>query len=121
MSNRMARIYLNQIAVARSGDKGDHVNIGVIARELRWFDVLRSALSLEVVEKSLGHLAKGGIEIFELPGIGGINIMLYHSLQGGGTVALRLDAQGKTIGQSFLNAVITVPHDFVIENNLNYI
>tara|TARA_B100000700_G_scaffold311551_1_gene393985 strand:+ start:152 stop:517 length:366 start_codon:yes stop_codon:yes gene_type:complete len=118
MSQDMVRVRLDQIAVARSGDKGDHVNIGIIARQKDWFSVLDEVVSAELLERLFGDMAEGGIERHSLEGIGALNVLLFNALQGGGTVALRLDAQGKSIGQALLRTMVDVPSDFAEEMNL---
>jgi len=105
----MPRIRLLDIAHARSGDKGDTVNIGLIAREPRYYSVLVEQVTAERVKKHFGSLCRGKVERFELPNLGALNFLLHESLGGGGTVSLRLDAQGKTFGAGLLRMQIDLP------------
>ena len=118
MNQDMVRVRLDQIAVARSGDKGDHVNIGIVARRREWFSLIDEVVSSALLERLFGAMAEGGIERYSLEGIGALNVLLFNALQGGGTVALRLDAQGKSIGQAFLRTMVDVPRDFAEEMGL---
>ena len=99
---------LGSIAHTRSGDKGDTCNIGVIAWEPKHYaDILRE-VTPERVKNYFGDLVQGRVERFELPNIGAINLLLHESLGGGGTVSLRIDAQGKTYGAALLRMEIDV-------------
>ena len=93
---------LIEIAHARSGDKGDTANIGLIAIEDRHYPILVREVTAERVKQHFGELCKGSVERFELPNIGALNFLLHGALGGGGTVSLRLDAQGKTLGAALL-------------------
>lgn len=93
---------LGEIAHTRSGDKGDTCNIGVIAFDPGHFAVLLREVTPERVKAHFGGLVKGKVERFELPNLGAINLLLHQSLGGGGTVSLRVDAQGKTYGAALL-------------------
>ena len=96
------KIQLVKIAHARSGDKGDKVNIGVIARRDGDFDFLRTALTAERVKEYFKDICKGSVVRYELPNIGALNFVLDSALDGGGTVSLRSDAQGKTYAAALL-------------------
>ena len=96
---------LGDIAHARSGDKGDSVNIGIIARKPEWYPILQELITKEWMREAWGEFCEGNIHIFEVPGIFAINCILEKTLQGGGTVSLRTDAQGKSMGQ----ATLTLP------------
>ena len=104
-----ARVRLRRIAYARSGDKGDHANIGVAARSPHAFAFLRSALDAERVRRYFGDLCGGPVECFELPGLRALNFLLRHALGGGGTLSLRADHQGKTLAQALLALELDVP------------
>ena len=119
MSNDVVKVRLDQIAVARSGDKGDHVNIGIIARRKEWFPLLKNVISQSLLERLFGEMAEGGIQRYPMEGIGALNVLLFNALQGGGTVALRLDAQGKSIGQALLRTLIDIPSGLAEEMGLN--
>ena len=97
---------LSAIAHTRSGDKGDTCNIGVIAFDSKHYPVILREVTPERVKAHLGDLVKGNVERFELPNLGAINLLLHESLGGGGTVSLRVDAQGKTYGAALLSMEI---------------
>ncbi len=101
-------ILLSQIAHTRSGDKGDTSNIGVIVYDQRDYPLLVRELTAERVKAFLGDMVKGRVERFELPNLGALNFLLYEALGGGGTVSLRVDAQGKTLGAALLRMQINV-------------
>ena len=94
------RLFL--LAHGRSGDKGDTVNIGVIARRKEWYPTLSAELSAERVAEYLRPLARGPVERFELPNLWSLNFVVRRALGGGGALGLRLDAQGKTYAQALL-------------------
>ena len=100
---------LVDLAWARSGDKGDISNIGVIARRPEWLPLLWNRLSTIAVKQYLAHLVKGEVKRFYLPGIHAMNFMLFEALDGGGTVSTRMDPLGKGIGQILLDMPILVP------------
>jgi hypothetical protein len=99
---------LGRIAHTRSGDKGDTCNIGVIAFRPEHFGVLVREVTPERVKAYFGDLVRGEVERFELPNLGAINLLLHESLGGGGTVSLRVDAQGKTYAAALLGMEIEV-------------
>lgn len=99
---------LRAIAHTRSGDKGDTCNIGVIALKPEYYPAIVREVTPERVKAHFGHLVKGDVERFELPNLGAINLLLHESLGGGGTVSLRVDAQGKTYGAALLSMEIDV-------------
>ena len=103
------KIALSRLAHTRSGDKGDMVNIGVIARNPADYDVLRREVTAERVKAFFGSCVTGPVERFELPNLGALNFLLHGALGGGGTVTLRLDAQGKTFGAALLRMEIEAP------------
>lgn len=103
---------LYQLAVARSGDKGDKANIGVIARRPEYLPVLRQALTPAVVGHYFAHLTKGITERFDLPGIHAMNFLLHESLDGGGVASLHLDAQAKTYAQMLLDIPVAIPKEW---------
>ena len=96
------KIPLSQIAHTRSGDKGDMSNIGVIAWKPEDYPVLVREVTVERVKQHLGDLVKGEVERFELPNLGALNFLLHEALDGGGTLSLRIDAQGKNMGSALL-------------------
>lgn len=99
---------LGAIAHTRSGDKGDTSNIGVIAFKPEDYPVLLREVTPESVKQFFGDLVKGEVERFELPNLGAINLLLHEALGGGGTVSLRVDAQGKTYGAALLRMEVEV-------------
>ena len=102
------RIRLIDIAHGRSGDKGDTANIGLIAREPRFYPILVREVTPERVKAHFGELCKGEVERYELPNLGALNFLLHESLGGGGTLSLRTDAQGKTFSAALLRMEIEV-------------
>ncbi len=105
------QVPLFRLAVARSGDKGDKANIGVIARKPEYLPLLRAALTPERVRACFAHVTRGTVERFDLPGSHAMNFLLHESLDGGGVASLHLDAQAKTYGQVLLETPIAVPRD----------
>lgn len=95
-------VRLIDLAVARSGDKGDSANIGVIAREADYLPYIRNALTPGRVRSWFSHTVKGDVHRYEMPGINGLNFVLSQSLGGGGTSSLHLDSQAKTYAQQLL-------------------
>lgn len=102
------KISLSRIAHSRSGDKGDTSNIGVIAFDARHYPVLVREVTPERVKHFFGEMVKGNVERFELPNLGALNFLLHEALGGGGTLSLRIDAQGKTLGAALLRMEIEV-------------
>jgi hypothetical protein len=107
----MARIQLVHLAHARSGDKGDTANVGVIAYRPQDYDLLREALTPERVKDHFGDMVKGAVERFELPNLGALNFLLHGALGGGGTMSLMNDAQGKVFSTGLLRMEIEVPDE----------
>ncbi len=103
------RVPLRRIAYARSGDKGDHANIGVAARSPAAFAFLRRALDAERVRRYFADRVAGPVERYELPGPRALNFLLRHALGGGGTLSLLADHQGKTLAQALLALELDVP------------
>lgn len=95
-------IELREVATARSGDKGNHANIGVVAFTEEGFDFLRERLTCEEVGKFLKHVSPSKIERFELPNVWALNFLLYDALEGGASQSLKLDTQGKLLGTDIL-------------------
>ena len=102
-----ARLFL--LAHGRSGDKGDMVNIGVIARRDEWYEFLSRELTAERVREFLGTLAHGAVERYELPNLSALNFLVHEALGGGGSISLRLDAQGKTYAQALFRMPLELP------------
>ena len=104
---------LQQLAFARSGDKGDHANIGVIARKPIYLPYIRNGLKPEIIADYFSHLLNGEINIWDVPGISGLNILLRNSLGGGGMSSLRIDPQGKAYAQQLLEIQIPVKKEIL--------
>jgi hypothetical protein len=103
------RIRLLDIAHARSGDKGDTANVGVIALEPRWYGVLEQFVTKQKVVDHFRGMIEGDVERFELPNLNALNFLLHGALDGGGTLSLKTDAQGKVFSTALLRLVIDVP------------
>ncbi len=104
---------LLDLAHARSGDKGDAVNVGLIARDPAHFDFLKETVTPERVKAHFGPMVAGEVERFELPNLGALNFLLHEALGGGGTVSLKLDAQGKTYAAHLLRMEVDVPDELL--------
>ena len=100
------KIPLSRVAHTRSGDKGDTANIGVIALSEHYYPIILREVTCEKVKAHFKTLVKGRVERFELPNLAALNFLLYEALGGGGTISLRLDAQGKTLGAALLRMEI---------------
>ena len=96
------KVPLSQLAHTRSGDKGDTCNVGVIAFREEDYPILAREVTAERVKRHFGEMVRGEVERFELPNLGALNFLLHGALGGGGTVSLRIDAQGKTFGAALL-------------------
>jgi hypothetical protein len=105
------KIPLLSLAHARSGDKGDTANVGIIALKDEYYPLLVRELTASNVEKHFGPMVKGDVERFELPNLKALNFLLHGSLGGGGTLSLMTDAQGKTFSTALLRMSIDVPED----------
>ncbi len=103
---------LHALAHARSGDKGDGSNVGVLAYDRRGYEILRAYLTPERVRDHFRGIVRGDVERFELPNLLGLNFLLHDSLGGSGSSSLRNDAQGKTHGLALLRMRIEVPDDY---------
>jgi hypothetical protein len=98
----MARRKLIELAHARSGDKGDTANVGIIARKPEYYPILVREVTAERVKKHFEGVCLGEVERFELANLGALNFLLHESLGGGGTVALKMDSQAKTYSTALL-------------------
>ncbi len=103
------KVRLVDIAHARSGDKGDTANVGVIALEPRWYDVLSRFVTRERVAEHFRGMIGGGVDRFELPNLNALNFLLHGALDGGGTLSLKTDAQGKVYSTALLRIILDVP------------
>lgn len=109
----MPEVKLLKIAHGRSGDKGNLSNVGIIARHPDIYPFLKEKLTVEVVKEHMKHICNGAVERYELPNIGALNFILHDSLGGGGTVSLKIDAQGKTHAFTLLRMDIEVPEELL--------
>jgi hypothetical protein len=109
----MARIQLVRIAHARSGDKGDTANVGLIALRPEFYPHLVREVTTERVKEHFTGIVHGPVERFELPNLEALNFLLHNALGGGGTVSLKTDAQGKVLSTALLRMEIEVPDEVV--------
>lgn len=107
-SGQTVTVPLRRLARGRSGDKGDTCNVGVIARHPAIYPWLRDTLTAAWVKERFEGIAFGGVDRFEVPNLHALNFLLHESLGGGGTLALKIDAQGKTLSHALLNCEVTV-------------
>jgi hypothetical protein len=105
------KVQLVKLAHARSGDKGDTANVGLIALRDEIYPILVREVTTERVKKHFTGICKGEVERFELPNLGALNFLLHESLGGGGTLSLMTDAQGKTFSTALLRMVIEISED----------
>jgi hypothetical protein len=111
----MKRIPLVHLAHARSGDKGDTANVGIIAYDEAHYPLLREQLTPEAVKRHFGSMVRGAVERFELPNLGALNFLLHGALGGGGTMSLMNDAQGKVFSTALLRMEVDVPDEVAEE------
>jgi hypothetical protein len=102
----MKRVPLIALAHARSGDKGNMCNIGLIARQPEYYPILVEQVTAERVREHFANVCFGKVERFELPNLHALNFLLHDSLDGGGTLSLRADPQGKTYSTALLRMEI---------------
>lgn len=107
------RVKLRDVAFARSGDKGDTANIGLIAFRPSLYPVLVREVTADRVKRHFEGVCHGEVERFELPNLQALNFLLHDSLGGGGTISLMLDAQGKTFSTALLRMEIDVPDELL--------
>ena len=107
----MVKVRLLDIAHARSGDKGDTANVGIIALREEWYPLLAKHLTRDAVVRHFQGAIDGGVDRFELPNLWALNFLLHGALDGGGTLSLKTDAQGKVYSTALLRMVIEVPRD----------
>ena len=109
----MPVVKLIKIDNGRSGDKGNGSNVGIIARHPDIYPFLKEKLTPERIKEHMKYVCKGEVDRYELPNIGALNFILHDSLGGGGTVSLKLDAQGKTHALQVLRMDIDVPQELL--------
>ena len=103
------RVQLVDIAHARSGDKGDTANVGLIALRPEWFQFLEKYVTRERARQHFRGVITGDVERYELPNLKALNFLLHGALDGGGTLSLKTDAQGKVFSTALLRMVLDVP------------
>ena len=108
----MKRVPLYAMAHARSGDKGDASNVGVLAYDDRGYEILREWLTPERVKTHFAGIIRGVVERYEMANLRGLNFLLHDSLGGGGSASLKNDAQGKTHAMALLRIEVEVPDDY---------
>ena len=102
------RVRLTELAHARSGDKGDTANVGLIALKDEFYPILVREVTAERVKQHFKGTCHGEVDRFELPNLGALNFLLHESLGGGGTLSLMTDAQGKTFSTALLRMEIDI-------------
>lgn len=110
------KVQLVDIAHARSGDKGDTANVGLIVLKEEHYPILVREVTAERVKQHFGEMVKGDVERFELPNLNALNFLLHGSLGGGGTLSLMTDAQGKTFSTALLRMYIEIPEEILATN-----
>ncbi|NIL99946.1 MAG: hypothetical protein GTN89_03160 [Acidobacteria bacterium] len=108
----MKKLPLYAIAHARSGDKGDGSNVGVLAYDDAGYEILREWLTPARVKQHFGGIVRGDVERFEMPNLKALNFLLHDSLGGSGSASLKTDAQGKTHAMALLRMEVEVPDDY---------
>ena len=113
------KIPLLKLAHARSGDKGDTANVGLIALRDEYYPILVREVTADRVKEHFKGICKGEVDRFELPNLGALNFLLHESLDGGGTLSLMTDAQGKTFSTALLRMQIEIPDEEARHLRLN--
>ncbi len=113
------KVQLVKLAHARSGDKGDTANVGLIALKDEIYPILVREVTAENVKKHFGPMVKGSVERFELPNLKALNFLLHESLGGGGTLSLMTDAQGKTFSTALLRMQVDLTDEEAATAGLN--
>ena len=109
------KVRLTELAHARSGDKGDTANVGLIALRDEFYPILVREVTAERVKEHFKGICRGKVERFELPNLGALNFLLHESLGGGGTLSLMTDAQGKTFSTALLRMEIDVTEQEAVD------
>jgi len=107
------KVRLYQVANARSGDKGDASNVGLIAKSPGLFEIIREQATPERVKEHFREVCRGKVDRYEVPNLLALNFILHDSLGGGGTESLKTDAQGKTHAQGLLQMEVEVPEELL--------
>ena len=104
-------VRLLDLAHARSGDKGDTANVGLIALRPEWFPLLQREVTRDRVQAHFEGIITGAVERFDLPNLRALNFLLHGALDGGGTLSLKTDAQGKVFSTALLRMRIEIADD----------
>ncbi|MGK0250413.1 MAG: hypothetical protein ACI910_003182 [Oleispira sp.] len=122
MTSCDATTALINLAMARSGDKGDHCNVGILARDPAYLPYIQAAVQPEKIRQYLSHIMGDNSEVtlYSLPGLNAFNLMLEHALGGGGIASLRIDPQGKAMAQQLLDMPIAVPAEIALQAEEKY-
>ncbi len=105
------KVQLTRLAHARSGDKGDTANVGLIALQPEFYSIIAREVTAARVKEHFKGICHGDVDRFELPNLGALNFLLHESLGGGGTLSLMTDAQGKTFSTAMLRMQIDVSEE----------
>lgn len=109
------KVQLRYLAHARSGDKGDTANVGLIALRPELYPLLRTRVTVAAVTRHFRGVIAGPVERYELPNLNALNFLLHGALGGGGTLSLKTDAQGKVFSTALLRMEIDVPEDLDVD------
>jgi hypothetical protein len=112
------KVQLLDIAHARSGDKGDTANVGLIALRPEWYPLLVKYVTRDAVAAHFDSVIDGAVQRFELPNLKALNFLLHGALDGGGTLSLKTDAQGKVFSTALLRMYIDMPDDEAARLNI---
>ena len=110
----MTQLPLVHLAHARSGDKGDSANIGLVAYDEEAYRIIVSEVTAERVKEHFKTWVHGPVERYKLPNLRALNFVLHRALDGGGTVSLRTDAQGKVLASALLRMMVEVPEEVAL-------
>lgn len=105
----MKKVELRQLAYCRSGDKGDISNIGVLAFNRENYEILKKQVTLEKVKRHFKGMVKGGVEIYEMPNLNALEIVMHNALDGGAPASIRFGQTGKSMGNALSLMEIEVP------------
>lgn len=105
------KVRLLDVAHARSGDKGDTANVGLIALQSAWYPALAKYVTRDRVAAHFKGVITGGVERYELPNLIALNFLLHGALDGGGTLSLKTDAQGKVFSTALLRMIVEIPDE----------
>ena len=111
----MKKVLLRELAFARSGDKGDVSDVGIMAKSKNIYDLLVKTLTPEKIREHFKGMVKGDVEVYPMPNINSIEIVLRQALGGGATCTLRFDQTGKSMGQALLRLQVEADDSLVQE------